>query len=80
MTTDPTPPSVQAADRMRRIGDAARALPLVALALMALPVLGAGRSGISVWLYLFGLWIALILAAGFLARRLLADDPSDEAP
>lgn len=74
--SEPVPPSVRAADRSRRIGDAARALPLVGLVLMALPVLGTDRSGISVWLYLFGLWVALILAASVLARRL----PEDEAP
>lgn len=77
--TEPVPPTVRAADRARRIGDAARALPLVGMVLVALPVLGEGRSGPGVWMYLFGLWVVLIVTAVILTR-LLEDPGPDERP
>ncbi|MGR3436610.1 MAG: hypothetical protein ACU0CO_17265 [Shimia sp.] len=57
----------------RRLGDAARVLPVLALVLMLVPLLwapGAVRSS-SAAIYLFGLWGALAVVAGLLSRRLL---------
>lgn len=72
--------------RQRRIRDGARFLPIVALVLMVLPLMwprnepdqSLTSSGI---LYIFGLWIALVLAAFLLSRVLRLSDPSrdDEA-
>jgi hypothetical protein len=59
--------------RRRRLGDAARVLPVLGAALVLLPLLGAeldpwSTSGAK--LYLFAVWLGLIIAAGLLSRAL----------
>ncbi len=51
--------------RRRRLGDAARLLPLLGAVIFALPLLGAGggRTTSGGGLFLFGGWALLILAA-----------------
>jgi hypothetical protein len=57
--------------RRRRIKDAARFLPFAAAVLFAVPVLWASTTGtVAGMVYLFGIWIILILAAGAIARAL----------
>ncbi len=57
--------------RRRRIKDAARFLPFAAAILFAVPVLWARTSGtVAGMVYLFGVWVVLILAAGGIARAL----------
>jgi hypothetical protein len=69
--------------RQRRLRDAARLLPLAAALLWLLPLLWArGPDGVStatVLLYLFGVWIALILATFVLSRLIGPDtDPTGD--
>ncbi|PQO23472.1 hypothetical protein C2I36_07510 [Rhodobacteraceae bacterium WD3A24] len=61
--------------RRRRLMDAARLLPIAGAVLLALPLLWAPepapeRATAHDTVYLFGVWLALILAAAALARRL----------
>jgi hypothetical protein len=72
--------------RRRRLRDAARVLPVFAAGLLLLPVLWApGNSGhretAGDGIYLFLVWLAVIAAAGVLARPLRAetDDPAPVA-
>lgn len=65
--------------RQRRLADAARLLPIIGGVLMMLPLLWP-RSGTaepdqipttsSAMVYVFGAWIALVIAAALLARGL----------
>jgi len=66
--------------RRRRLMDAARLLPVVAAALILLPVLWAGpdqsepaRTAMG-GLYVFVVWLLLILAAALMSRRLIQTD------
>lgn len=63
----------RASFRRRRLGDAARILPIAATLLVLLPVwwvpAAASSAGGAAWL--FGLWVALILAVWLLHRALL---------
>lgn len=65
--------------RQRRLRDAARLLPVLAVFLIFLPMLWGGQSsdlrqtGPDV-IYLFVVWFALIIAAAILARHLQRDD------
>jgi len=65
--------------RRRRLRDAARVLPVLGTALVALPVLwpaGAEVSGSSTrgtGIYLFLVWTGLLIAAALLARFLRED-------
>ena len=68
--------------RRRRLMDAARILPVVGFVLILLPVLwSGGDEGLSTAteaLYLFGLWLALVVAAFLLSgplRKALHPDP-----
>jgi len=68
--------------RSRRLGDAARFLPVLGLALFMAPLLGRlGHSTSGGVVYLFGVWAALVIAAvvlgGPLSRRLGGDTPPD---
>lgn len=70
----------RASYRSRRISDAARLLPVLALFLLMLPALwpapvpgGAQVSGTLV--YLFALWALLIVMAAVIARLLAPRDP-----
>ncbi|NYS23881.1 hypothetical protein HUK65_02675 [Rhodobacteraceae bacterium 2376] len=72
--------------RRRRLMDAARVLPFAGLFLVLLPMLwpvpvgeapNAAREGV----YLFVVWLALVVAAWALSRRLVAvmePDPADD--
>lgn len=70
--------------RRRRLRDAARLLPVLALFLMTLPVLWsppgqAFRITAADVLYFFAIWLALILLAAGIAPGLSDEDaPSDE--
>lgn len=61
--------------RRRRLGDAARLVPLGGLVLFLIPVLWAGDARTSGGLiYIFLVWIGLILAIGVVSRRLAASE------
>ena len=68
--------------RRRRLGDAARLLPVLGLVLFALPAAGLGEGrGATQVVFLFLAWAALILAAGLVSRRLTKEAaPSDAQP
>ena len=66
--------------RRRRIGDAARMLPVLGTVLFLLPAfgLGEGQGAVQV-VYLFAAWLALIVASAVLSRavsRPPVDDPA----
>jgi hypothetical protein len=71
--------------RRRRLGDAARMLPVLGLLLVLLPMFWApetaGGPRWTAWdgVYLFCVWAALIAVAGLLSRSLTAppDDRDD---
>ncbi len=60
--------------RQRRLRDAAHMLPLLGLALWALPLLfaadGVPAQTSRALLYIFGVWVGLVAAAAALARAL----------
>lgn len=62
--------------RQRRLADAARLLPILGAILMAIPLLWPQRDAPDTpatsiaMIYVFGVWLALIVAAALLARRL----------
>jgi cobalamin synthase len=71
--------------RRRRLGDAAKLLPLVGLVLFCLPILWSHSASTSGGLiYIFVVWALLIVAVLFVSRRLIAtghlDAPQDTAP
>lgn len=78
------PPLAREALARRKLRDAAVALPLAGIALLASPLLdvvaSSGRIlGLPVGaVYVFGAWFALIAVAARLARRLAADEDSAE--
>lgn len=65
--------------RLRRLRDAARLLPVLAMFLIILPMLW-GEEGTDHRatgpdaIYLFAVWLGLILVAALLARRLVQSD------
>ncbi|WP_022707444.1 MULTISPECIES: hypothetical protein [Paracoccus] len=63
----------RASFRRRRLGDAARVLPVLAMVLMLVPVwwMPAAISFATGAVWFFGLWAALILAVFALHRALL---------
>ncbi len=68
--------------RRRRLGDAAKLLPLVGLALLLVPILWSDQASTGGGiLYVFTIWAFLIAAAALISRRLSdyepMDDPSD---
>ena len=66
---DPAPDTE--ANRQRRLGDAAKLVPLLAGVLMLVPVLWAlGKSTSSAAVYIFTVWGLLILLAGVFSRAL----------
>jgi hypothetical protein len=71
--------------RQRRLRDAARLLPFLAVFLMVLPMLwGEDSSDIrqtgNDGIYLFVVWFLLIVATAFLARRLSGEtEPTEPA-
>ncbi len=70
--------------RRRRLIDAARLLPLLAVALMALPLLWSGgdnAAGLTtnVMIYLFGLWAVLLICVAGISYYLKSDaEPSED--
>lgn len=73
----------RAAYRRRRLRDAARVLPVLAMLACVLPVMWTARgmsfAGGAIWF--FAVWLIVIIASGLLHRRLArgaAAEPSDE--
>ena len=70
--------------RRRRLGDAARMLPVFGLMLLLLPIFWspetAGTPRATAWdgVYLFCVWAARIVAAALLSRKLTAAPPPDD--
>lgn len=64
----------------RRLGDAARILPIIAGFLLVLPGLWQGGTTRHGVVYLFSIWIGLIVATVILSRLLsrFAEDFSDQ--
>jgi hypothetical protein len=66
--------------RRRRLGDAARLLPVFGLVLILLPILwepdATGAARLTAWegVYLFVIWAALIAIAAVLSRGLTTPD------
>ena len=70
--------------RRRRLRDAARLLPVAGAALLLMPLLigtgtGGGMGTAAGGIYIFGVWIALALAAAILSRR-LSPRPGEDPP
>ena len=66
--------------RRRRLGDAARVLPVLGVVLFALPATGAVPEGAAGFVYLFAAWAGLIAMAAALARLLGRPDAEPGAP
>lgn len=71
--------------RRRRMMDAARLLPFVGVFLFLMPILWQPRAAPGTAegaVYLFGAWTFLILAARYLAPRVMAapDETEEDAP
>ena len=66
--------------RRRRLGDAAKFLPIIGAVLFLMPVLWSDNArtagGI---LYLFFVWALLIVVVAFLSRHLAGTEPGSEA-
>ena len=68
--------------RRRRVGDAARFVPLLGLVLLLLPVLwsDSNRTADTI-IYIFSAWALLIVLVAILSRRLVDTVPEDsDAP
>ncbi|MFQ6551839.1 hypothetical protein AAD018_005760 [Aestuariibius insulae] len=69
--------------RRRRLRDVARVLPIVGAVLLMVPLTWSGGSGASVQLnsnaalYVFGAWLALIVAAACLSGPLSRPEPDE---
>jgi hypothetical protein len=66
--------------RRRRMHDAARALPVLGLILLMLPLLwtasdGPATSNADATLYVFAVWCLLVLLAALVSRALRRDPP-----
>lgn len=73
----------RASYRRRRVGDAARCLPLLGVVLWLIPLLWhndgeAAQSNASTLVYIFCVWVVLILLAAVLARVLPDTDPAHD--
>jgi hypothetical protein len=67
--------------RWRRLGDAAKMLPILGLVLVLLPVLWAGTARTAGGIiYLFTVWAFLIGVAAVLSRRLGRAEPGQDSP
>ena len=82
--TSPGPPSAKSVFlarsgyRQRRLRDALRMLPVVGVVLWLFPLLWRSPDSESplgqVLIYVFGVWLLLIVAAGVMARALRPDE------
>lgn len=65
--------------RRRRLGDAARALPILGLVLLLVPVIWSrsGTSTAATLVYVFAVWVGLIAAAALMARFLRPNPDED---
>ncbi|WP_306113632.1 MULTISPECIES: hypothetical protein [unclassified Roseovarius] len=76
MSTEPGPVFVERRTyRRRRLVDAARLLPVLGVALICLPLLWISDTGTTTsttyaMIYFFGLWVALVVVTGLLAKYL----------
>jgi hypothetical protein len=62
--------------RRRRIGDAAKLLPVVGIVLFLMPILWAGQGATAGGLvFLFVVWALLIFVMAALSRRLSESEP-----
>ncbi len=61
--------------RRRRLGDAARLVPVLGFVLLLLP--GLFTTTTEALIYIFSVWAILIVAVAFLSRRLAAADMVD---
>lgn len=80
--SDPREPVFLAREsyRRRRVGDAARFVPLLALVLFLLPILWAGSNRTAdTIIYVFSAWAFLIILLGFLSRRLVDAVPDKKS-
>lgn len=65
--------------KRRRLGDAAKLLPVVGTVLFLLPMLWAGRGSTAGGLvFLFIVWAVLILVMAVLSRRLADTEPKPD--
>lgn len=94
MTPKPRPVFVERRTyRHRRLVDAARLLPVLAVVLMCLPLMWIGNEDnptktTYTMIYVFGLWVALVVVTSILSRRLRTirpvtsreDDSSNDGP
>ena len=81
-----SPPPIflqRASYRQRRIRDAAKLMPFLGIILWAIPLAwsrgdGSNDVGTAGLIYVFGVWVLLIVATGFLAAKVRGDTPDDE--
>ena len=81
-----SPPPIflqRASYRQRRIRDAAKLMPFLGIILWAIPLAwsrgdGSNDVGTAGLIYVFGVWVLLIVATGFLAAKVRGDTPEDE--
>lgn len=65
--------------RRRRLGDAAKLVPVIGIVLFLMPVLWAGNGSTAGGLiFLFGCWAILIAVIAVLSRRLADTEPKQE--
>ena len=84
--TPPGKPAVfleRANYRLRRLGDAARCLPVLGAVLWLIPLLwersgDAAQSNANMLTYIFVIWVVLIILAAVLARVLPDNDPKPD--
>ncbi|HET6599287.1 MAG TPA: hypothetical protein VFG60_04925 [Burkholderiaceae bacterium] len=80
----PPDASPAATERETRARDAAVLLPLLGLFLLMPPIIALFVQPVTIAgvplivAYVFGVWLALVAAAAWLARTLPADAPADE--
>ena len=64
--------------RRRRIGDAARVLPVLGIILVLLPILWTGEAALSsTAIYIFAAWVVLIVIAAIVSRLIGPADLAD---
>ncbi len=67
--------------RARRLGDAAKLLPVVGAILLLMPILSGGVTRTSSGLlYIFAVWAILIALIALISRRLVQSIPDSDDP